>query len=230
MRIKNRFYNNYLKALRETQGNVTPRNAESKQIQELEFINNHIQRFYHGDYFSHAIIEVLNGFKYKITADAKIYKIENGTLKPIKPHSMANLSTLYRALRYNSSEDSSQHNVHLHLVMMVCAYPEFFETYMSNTDLKVNHTIIAGDLHEREDFYDAYYNLELTTHALNLRHGWFVKRYGLWGVHLEAEDIGELEPNLIKLDDTMSNELKYKVIRMNVGTVKDYYLKKGLAV
>lgn len=227
MKIKNLFYNDYLKVLRNTQGHVEAREPDSQHMQELGYINDHIERHWNGTDFSYAIFYTQNGFKYKVTSDAKIYKIKDGKLKAIKPHIYTNLSTQYKALRYMDSTDKKQHNVLLHLVMMVCAYPEFYETYLSNKDFKVNHTIIVeGD--NRGDYLESIYNLELTTHNLNIKHGWFIKRYGLYNVHVEAEDLSELEPILIKLDDEMSDELKQKVIKMNKKAVDDYYVKRGL--
>ena len=57
MKLKNRFYNDYLKSLVLTQGSTEPRSTESKQMQELIYMNNHIQRFYNGNYFSYAVFE-----------------------------------------------------------------------------------------------------------------------------------------------------------------------------
>ena len=135
MRIKNRFYNDYLKSLILTSGNTEPRNTESKQMQELIYINNHIQRFYNGNFFSYAIFETLGGFRYKVTSDARIYKVDKGMLKEVKSHTMANMTTTYKALRY--MYQGVQHNVHMHLVMMVCAYPDFLEAYLSDNLLSI---------------------------------------------------------------------------------------------
>lgn len=227
MRIKNKKYNNYLKALMKTQGRTLKKSLSSKQMAELGYINSHIKRYYENDRFERAVFKTFNGFKYEITAKAEIFKITKDGKKPIKPHVMSNLSTTYTALRYMVKEDGKQHNIPMHLLMMVAAYKNFYEVYSSNIEYRVNHTFIASDDAERTLDYDAFYNLELVTHQQNLRHGHFVHRYGLYNIHIEAEDCDILESKLIKLDDNMCDSLRETVIQMNKDAVNMYYVKKG---
>lgn len=228
MKLKNRFYNDYLKSLILTQGNTEPRSTESKQMQELIYINNHIQRFYNGNYFSYAIFKTIGGFTYKVTSDARIYKVDGIRLKEIKPHTMANMTTTYKALRY--MYQGVQHNVHMHLVMMVCAYPDFLDAYLSDNLLRVNHCTIAEKQEDRNDLYDMVSNLEVIQHSTNLRHGRFIHRYGLYNTHLEAEDMDALVGSLIPLSEGMSDELKSKVKRLNRSVVNNFYMEKGLSL
>lgn len=228
MKLKNRFYNDYLKSLVLTQGSTEPRSTESKQMQELIYMNSHIQRFYNGNYFSYAVFETLGGFRYKVTTDARIYKIKDGTLKEVKAHIMANMSTTYTALRY--MYQGEQHNIHMHLVMMVCAYPDFLDAYLSNNLFRVNHCMIAEDDNDRSDLYDMLSNLEICTHSTNLRHGRFCHKYGIYNTHIESEDLDELLPLMIPLSDDMNDELRERVKRMNKAAVNNFYMERGLAL
>lgn len=229
MRIKNLYYNDYLKALKETQGNTEPRNTESQHIQELLYINSHIKRYYNGIEFSHAEFEVMNGWKYKVTADAKIYKVEGRKLKEVKPHILTSLSTPYRALRY-MTKDRVQHNITLHMVLCVAAYHDFLSLYLSDKSLRVNHTVIAEPGNDRDLSLDYIWNLEVCTHQQNLVHGHFIKRYNLYGLSVQYEDIAELEHELVSIDETMSDTLKEKMIAFNKRTVREFYQRKGLRV
>lgn len=226
MRIKNKFYNDYLKSLVLTEAKTKPRNVETQQMQELIYINNNIKRFYNGTEFSFAVFEVMHGFTYKVTADARIYKVDNCKLKEIKPHVMANMSTTYTALRYMYK--GKQHNIHMHLIMMVCAYPDFLDAYVGNSEYRVNHCMIAKNENDRSYLYDMIYNLEICTHSVNLRHGRFCRRYGIFNTHIEAEDLDDLLPLMIPVNENMSDELREKVKRMNRIAVNNYYMERGL--
>ena len=227
MKLKSKKYNNYLRTVRQLQGRTTEKSSDSKQMYELGYINRHIKRHYRDGRFVKATFKTFNGFRYEITANAELYKIDKGEKKAIKPHIMSNLGTTYASLRYMVREDGKQHNIPLHLLMMTAAYEEFYDTYKSSKDYRVNHTYIAENDEQRTQDYDAYYNLELVTHSQNLLHGHFIKRYGIYDTHVEAEDIPALESKLIKLDDNMCKELKDTVISMNKRTVNEYYMRKG---
>lgn len=229
MRINSIFYDNYLKALKDVQDITEPRNTESKQIKELIYINNHIKRYYNGTEFSYATFEVMNGFRYKVTADARIYKVKGRTLKEIKPHILTSISTPYRAFRY-MSKDKVQHNILLSLVLCVCAYESFLPLYLSSKSWVVNHTIIAEPGEERDLSVDNIQALEVCTHQQNIRHGYFVKRYRIYGVSVQSSDLDDLERELVPIDDNMSDTLKDKMIAFNKRTVREFYMRKGLSV
>lgn len=78
----------------------------------------------------------------------------------------------------------------IHTLMFTVLCPDFFNMYMSDTSLQINHIIIEAPRHPAEHFDLRMY--ELTTRDLNTLHMHFVKRFHLYGIPVCSVDVEHL--------------------------------------
>ena len=113
-----------------------------------------------------------------------------------------------------------------HVLVMLCLTDWFFDRYMSDSSLVVNHCVISeyGCYHSsylsprREVSHDVRY-LEVIPNWSNAKHGRFVERYNLLDVYVSANDINSLEEIFESngYDDVLS-------------LTKDFYKDKNFAI
>lgn len=117
-----------------------------------------------------------------------------------------------------------------YVLSMIAVDPMFVSEYLKG-GVVVNHclcTMRDGGIHPHKDvwFNPAY--LEVISNGDNVRHGRFIKKYGLTDVYVSARDIANLEPMMFSLegveDDTLIEEIK----ETNRSLVESYYLNKGI--
>jgi hypothetical protein len=230
MTIKNYNYNSYLKALsdlNEETDIVKPKSRDNKYLKELEYINNHIERYYDKDgYFKKADFRTSAGINYTIYADGEIEKHKDGITKRLKSHIKD--KTNYRVITVKSkvcdTDKSGGQQIYIHLIMMIAAYENFFDAYVSRRNLVVNHICICDPLTERLNSVDAVWNLEVIAQKQNIDHGKFIHKYGLYNVPIEAEDIYILKDYLIDIRDLMGKK-KERVQKENRKKVIEYLYK-----
>ena len=113
-----------------------------------------------------------------------------------------------------------------HVLVMLCLTDWFFDRYMSDSSLVVNHCVVSeyGCYHSsylsprREVSHDVRY-LEVIPNWSNAKHGRFVERYNLLDVYVSANDINSLEEIFESndYDDVLS-------------LTKDFYKGKNFAI
>ena len=113
-----------------------------------------------------------------------------------------------------------------HVLVMLCLTDWFFDRYMSDSSLVVNHCVVSeyGCYHSsylsprREVSHDVRY-LEVIPNWSNAKHGRFVERYTLLDVYVSANDINSLEEIFESndYDDVLS-------------LTKDFYKGKNFAI
>lgn len=113
-----------------------------------------------------------------------------------------------------------------HVLVMLCLTDWFFDRYMSDSSLVVNHCVVSeyGCYHSsylsprREVSHDVRY-LEVIPNWSNAKHGRFVERYNLLDVYVSANDINSLEEIFESndYDDVLS-------------LTKDFYKDKNFAI
>lgn len=87
-----------------------------------------------------------------------------------------------------------------HVLVLMCLTDWFFDRYMSDSSLVVNHCVVSEygccyNLYtspRREISHDVRY-LEVIPHWSNIKHGKFIERYNLLDVFVSANDINSLE-------------------------------------
>lgn len=212
--------------------NATPRN-ETKQAQELTFINNHINRVFYPEtskkagYFRYATFTTSYGSEYKITRSGELYKKgDDGYYKLLKTSTKKQdaRTWVYRAAAFSKIKDNKQEMtfVEFHLLMLTCAYSNFLDLYLASKNICVNHTkILRKDAELRDHSYDALHHLEVLTSAENHWHGVLCKRFGLYDIHIEYEDLLKLAPSLTVISKLTGEERK-EAIKKNKDLVKSY--------
>lgn len=230
MKIKNFSYNYYLKALRELNDltdTIKPKSKETKVYKELNYINHHIERIYDNeDNFVKANFTTSEGISYTIYAGGEIDEHKDGVTRRLELQTMKvnEGRSNYRAFDVRSTvcdlDKSGKQRIFFHILMMVAAYEEFLETYMSRKNYVVNHTCICDFAENRVNNFDAIWNLELIIQRKNIIHGKFVRKYGLFNIPVEAEDMCILARYLVstkRLEGTkkerVEKENREKVIR-----------------
>lgn len=113
-----------------------------------------------------------------------------------------------------------------HVLVMLCLTDWFFDRYMSDSSLVVNHCVVSeyGCYHSsylsprREVSHDVRY-LEVIPNWSNAKHGRFIERYNLLDVYVSANDINSLEEIFESndYDDVLS-------------LTKDFYKDKNFAI
>lgn len=113
-----------------------------------------------------------------------------------------------------------------HVLVMLCLTDWFFDRYMSDSSLVVNHCVVSeyGCYHSsylsprREVSHDVRY-LEVIPNWSNAKHGRFIERYNLLDVYVSANDINSLEEIFESndYDDVLS-------------LTKDFYKGKNFAI
>jgi hypothetical protein len=231
MTVKNYDYNYYLKALRELNeatSTIQPKSKNTKVYKELNYINNHITRHYNDDgYFAYADFETSQGIQYTIFCNGEIEEHRDGITRQLDLQTMKvnDDRSNYRAFDVRSTvcetDKSGKQKIFFHILMMVAAYEEFLEAYMSRKNLVVNHIMISDTPEHRENYFDAINNLEVVTQKSNIIHGKFVRKYGLYNTPLEAEDTIILKKYLVSTKN-MRDEKKERVERENRKKVQLY--------
>lgn len=94
-------------------------------------------------------------------------------------------------------------------VVLTALNPDFYENYMSDSRLVVNHLLVeeyriahvgySGASRPMRSFATNPKFLEVITRGQNTRHGKFVERYGLWGIAIKSEEVDVLESLLDRL-------------------------------
>lgn len=230
MTAKNYNYNYYLKALsdlNEETDKIKPKSKDSKYLKELEYINNHITRYYdkYGN-FKKADFKTSADIKYTIYADGEIEKHKDGVTKRLKSHIKD--KTNYRVITVKSkvcdTDKSGGQQIYMHHIMMIAAYEEFLDAFMSRKNLVVNHICICEPNTERLNSIDAVWNLEVIAQKQNIEHGKFIHKYGLYNVPVEAEDISILRDYLIETKYLMGQKKK-RIQEENRTKVIEYLYK-----
>lgn len=198
----------------------------------LGAINAVVKRYYDSDSnFTHGEFTI-NDFSYVMNKDGSLYRKcindADGEYKFVRPSGCK--GNIYSEYTINNTRIKS------YILSMTVANDKFYDLYMSDKRLNVNHTVV-----ERLDYYafnnnhacsrpnpDVAYNpayLEVVTNSANTRHGKFVNKYELYGIYVSASDIDALldtksliDPN----DDEYADKHDY-VVEHNRCVVLDYY-------
>lgn len=117
-----------------------------------------------------------------------------------------------------------------YVLSMIAVDPLFVNEYLKG-GVVVNHcveTIRDGGKHPHKDvwFNPAY--LEIISNGDNVRHGRFIKKYGLTDVYVSAKDIDDLEPMMFSLEGVDDEALIEEIKETNRSLVESYYRAKGL--
>lgn len=211
--------------------NAVPR-SETKQAQELTFINNHINRVFYPEtskkagYFRYATFTTSYGTEYKITRNGELYKKTSEGYKLLKTSTKKNddRTWAYRAAAFSKSKDSIKDVtfIEFHLLMLTCAYSNFLDLYLASKNICVNHTkILRKDIALRDHSYDALHHLEVLTSAENYWHGVWCKKLGLYDIHIEYEDLLKLAPSLTIISK-LTGEKRKEAIKKNKDLVRSY--------
>ena len=129
-----------------------------------------------------------------------------------------------------------------YVLSLTLANKDFYNYYMSDGSLVVNHTVTEfnGKLFDGKYKYRSVaipmksvaYNpeyLEVISRSDNIKHGKFIEKYGLYGVYVSAKDLVSLSKLVID-PDSVDTEDRDIVIDYNKSIVVQYYTEKGLSI
>lgn len=132
------------------------------------------------------------------TQSITVYKLNqtpNGVVKDVVPFNSAK-GSIYESVIIDGIP------ILVHTLIMLMAHPDFYDLYMSNKSLVINHTVeeefgkwINNHYYSTRPHRDALYNpeyLELVDYSNNNKHGHFIKEFGLQNVFVKAEDVDYL--------------------------------------
>lgn len=178
--------------------------------------------------FSYATFEI-GGVLYKMLASGDLFKKEEYDSEWVEVKPRWCKKGIYPEVTISGVP------IKLYILALTLSDSKFYENYMSDSNLVVNHTVESNN-----KVYDGYkcfscplrmvaYNpkyLELVTISQNNKHGAFVSRYGLTGVFVSAKDIEDLSKLMVDPQDYGSND-RGDIVEANKGLVVDFYRSKG---
>lgn len=207
-------------------------------MKTLGTINSNAKRFYDcDDKFNYANF-ALGNKQYRMDKDGNLYRFNTDTFE----YDIINPSWSKKGIYPEYSLGGSP--IKAYVLSLALSDSSFYEAYMNDSSLVVNHTVTTESNKVFKDTYrgisrskvkpttSVAYNpayLELVSNGDNVRHGAFVNKYGLYGVYVSAKDIDSLSKMMLNPDDFDESELD-SIIQSNKSKVIEYYTKLGLTI
>lgn len=155
----------------------------------------------------------VNGTRYRY--------VENGLLEK-----QNKVSLTWRKLSNVACKNGIYHNYNVggvpiksYILAMTCFVEGFYQKYMDDKNLVVNHTVVQlVDTYwgiRAEPVYSVESNvqyLEVIPQYLNIRHGAFVNKWGLFNVYVSAYDIDELEKLFMNVCTENPDDYRHAVV------------------
>lgn len=210
---------------------------QSETLKMLEVIDAGMHREFDEDgTFSKASFELSDGI-YTVTNDFAVTKTDNeGNEQELPVHYCK--GGIYPEVSISGMQ------IKLYVLTMLATDDSAFEKYQSG--LEINHTIISKTEPKLLNIGcdNAYYRgvvidtaplkklsanpsyLEFCTRSENVRHGKFIKEFGLYDTYVSAKDIDELRKFLIPYDPSLCDR-QDDWIRWNKANVEKFYQDRG---
>lgn len=129
-----------------------------------------------------------------------------------------------------------------YVLALTLADENFYDNYMSDNSLVVNHTVTeySGKVFDglytyrsvarpmRNVAYNPDY-LEVISRSDNIRHGKFIEKYGLYGIYVSAKDLNDLMKIVLNPDNFDDSDREH-ITEYNKAIVIQYYTEKGVNI
>lgn len=208
---------------------------QSETLKMLEVIDANMQREFDGDSFKSATFELSDG-TYKVDNTFVVRKLNNEGVQELPVHFCK--GGIYPEIIICGMP------VKAYVMSMIAQDETAFEKYQSG--LEINHCVISKTEPKLLNIGcdSSYYKgvvidtaplkklsadpnyLEFCTRSENVRHGKFIKEFGLYNTYVSAKDIDELRKFLIPYDSSLCDR-QDDWIRWNRANVEKFYRDRG---
>lgn len=208
---------------------------QSETLKMLEVIDANMQREFDGDSFKSATFELSDG-TYKVDNTFVVRKLNNEGVQELPVHFCK--GGIYPEIIICGMP------VKAYVMSMIAQDETAFEKYQSG--LEINHCVISKTEPKLLNIGcdSSYYKgvvidtaplkklsadpnyLEFCTRSENVRHGKFIKEFGLYNTYVSAKDIDELRKFLTPYDTSLCDR-QDDWIRWNRANVEKFYRDRG---